>query len=183
MKASQKFLLTAVRNQLRLPAPTGAGYRDTECNCEPDDQFPATAGDVYVAVMPGGFMPGPTHNSSGGVRDFIYGVNVVVVRRVANVPRDRQRDVFLNHLDSLDDDIDRIIANVDWSQTVRVAANALITAETGSTQGFIYPLRFAGQVSAPVPVGAEKFGAASGKQEAGMMVTIPFHSARRITTL
>lgn len=183
MKASQKYLLTAVRNQLRLPAPTGAGYRDTECDCEPDDDFPATAGDVYVAVMAGGFMPGPTHNSSGGVRDFIYGVNVAVVRRISNVPKDRKTDVFLNHLDSLDDDIDRIIANVDWNQSIRVAANALITAETGSTQGFIYPLRLAGQVSAPQPVGAEKFGAVGAKHPAGMMVTIPFHSARRITTL
>ncbi len=183
MKASRKALMLAVRNCLRLPQPTGGGYSDTECDCEPDDDFPPTSGQVYIAVMSGGFAPGPRHNTSGGVRDFVFGINVAVVRRIGNVPKDRKTELFIDNVDSIENDVDRIISILDWKEEVRQAANVIIASETGSSEGFITPLRLSGEVGPPQPVGAEKFGAVRGAEPAGMMVVIPLHGARRITTI
>lgn len=183
MKASRKALMLAVRNRLRLPQPTGGGYSASECDCEPDDDFPPTMGQVYIAVLSGGIAPGPRHNTSGGVRDFLFGINVIVVRRIGNVPKDRKADLFIENVDSIENDVDRIISLVDWKEEVRAAANTIIAADGAGSEGFLTPLRLSGQIGPPQPVGAEKFGAANGKEPAGMMVTIPFHGARRITTI
>lgn len=183
MKGSRKGLMLAVRNRLRLPQPTGGGYSDTECDCEPDEDFPPTMGQVYIAVMSGGFAPGPRHSTSGGVRDFLFGINIAVVRRIGNVPKDRKADLFIENVDSIENDVDRIISLVDWKEEIRTTANAIINADTGSSEGFLTPLRLSGEVRPPQPVGGDKFSSANGKEPAGMMVVIPFHGARRITTI
>ncbi|MGH8743511.1 MAG: hypothetical protein ACREUY_04455 [Burkholderiales bacterium] len=180
MKAAEKNLMLAARNQLRLPQPTGGGYAADQCDVEFDEMAPATVGDIYLAVIPGGWRPGPRHNTSGGVNDLVYSVLVAVVRRIGNVPRDRRRDVFLNNLNTLDDDIDKVYSALDWKYEVMNAANALILTDTTSTQGFIEPLRLVGDVGRPRLVDAEFFGGKEGV--AGMMRILPFGGARRITT-
>lgn len=183
MRGAEKALLLAVLERLRLDTESGgAGFLDSESNCEPDMGFPATTGKLYVAAMPAGWVYGPTHSTSGGVRDLIYGVNVAVVKRLGNVPRDRKRSVFLDNLDSLDAEVDRVFQAIDWKYEVTTAANAIILAETQSSQGFIKPLCGCGQVEPPRPAPPDMF-AASGQQAAGMMRLIHFHGARRITTL
>lgn len=184
MRGAEKALLMAVRDRLRLDTEAGgAGFRDTECDIEPDVDFPATAGQLYVAVIASGYTPGPIHGRSGGVRDLVYGVNVVVVRRIGNVPRDRRSDVFVANIDSLNADVDRVIEAIDWRYEVNIAANQQIAAEAGSSQGFTEPLRLAGPVGEIQYCGADKFLAKPGKEPVGMMRTIPFHGARRITTI
>lgn len=183
MKLAEISLLRACRDRLRLPQNTsggGGGYSETECEVEFDEMAPATVGKVYVAALPGGWRPGPHHNTSGGVNDLVYSVRIAVVRRISNVPRDRKRSVFLDNLDSLDDDIDRIYSVVDWKYELINAASAIILAEGGSSEGFIEPLRLVGEISQPREVGSEFFGGKPG-DAAGMMRVLPFGGARRVT--
>ncbi|MCI0333549.1 MAG: hypothetical protein L0228_10040 [Planctomycetes bacterium] len=180
---AEKSLLIAVREKLRLPTDQGgAGYAETECDVEPDQDVPATSGQVYVAVMPGGWQPGERHAKSGGVRDMVYSLSVMVARRIGNVPRDRRTDVFMNNLASIDADVERIIKALDWQQSVVNAASGILQQLSGSSQPFIHPL-VAGQVGPPALVGAEVFSAAAGVQPAGMKRVIPFGNARLIQTL
>ena len=182
MKAAEKSLLTAVRNRLRLAVLAGgAGYADNECEVEFDELAPATVGHVYVAVMPGGWAPGPRHKTCGGINDLVYGVDVLVVKRVTHIPRDRKRDVFLNNLDALTEEIDKIYSAIDFSYPLLNAANALILAATGSSEGFMEPLNFAGVDKRPREVNPELFNDVPGKTKAGMARTIMFHGARRMT--
>jgi hypothetical protein len=181
MKYGETALLLAVRNVLRMPLDQGgAGFKTTECEIEYDEMAPGTVGDLYVAIMPGGWRPGPRHNTAFGVHDLVFGVDAVVIKRVGNVPRDRMRETFLLNLDSLSAEIDRITTAIDFTYLVNNTANALITAKTASTEGFIEPLKFTGVTPRPRPAPAELFGA-SGTQ-AGLMRTVSFHGARRVTT-
>lgn len=176
MKAGEKNLLLAVRNRLR----SVNSWTHAQCEIELDEAAPATTGDLYAIVMPGGWRPGPRHNTSGGVNDLVYSVDVAVAKRIANVPRDRMRDVFLNNLGNLSEELDLVYQAIDWKYEVNDAANALILAETESTEGFIEPLRFASIERRPRIVGGEIF-AAKGGASAGMVRVISFTGARRIT--
>lgn len=182
MKLAEKNLLLACRDRLRLPQITrggGGGYSDAECNVEFDEMAPATVGNVYIAVIPGGWRPGPRHNTSGGVNDLVYSIKVAVIRRAGSVPRDRTRG-FLTNLNDLNDDIDRVYQVIDWRYELINAANAMIVADGGSSDGFIEPLRWSGEIGSPRLVGAEFFGAKVG-QAAGMIRVMSFGGARRIT--
>lgn len=176
MRMAEKNLLVAVRNALR----TDHKWSERECEIELDEMAPATVGDLYVAVLPGGWRPGPRHNTSGGVNDLVYGVDVLVVKRVRSQPRDRMRDVFLHNLDSLDRQLDDVHESIDWSYEVMNAANELIAAETGSAYGFSEPLRFAAMEKRPRPAPAELFGSAQ-TTPAGLMRAISFGGARRLS--
>lgn len=183
VRVAEKALLLAVRDRLRRSlGDGGAGLTPEQCDVEADEMAPATVGDLYVAVCPGGWTYGPNHHSSGGVRDVVYGANLAVIKRIKDVPRDRTRDVFLNNLDSLDAEVDKIVESIDWKYEVTVAANDTISKEAGSSEGFIHPLYLAGQVGPPRWCEAEMF-AAAGSVKAGLMRIIPFHGARRITTI
>lgn len=183
MKAAEKCLLIAMRDRLRLPeADGGAGYTPEQCDIELDEMAPAVAGDVYVVVIAGGWTPGPVHNTSGGVNDLIYSASVVVIRRIGNFARDRRRNIFLGNFGNLTDEMDKVYTAIDWSQSLLTAANQLVLNEVGSSEPFCTPLRFAGMDPRPRPAPAEIFGAAAGKQPAGMMRAIHFHGCRRITT-
>jgi hypothetical protein len=175
---SEKYLLIAARNALR----SALGLRDDQCTVELDElAIPATAGDKYVAVAPFGVQRGPNHNASGGVRDLLYGISVIVVIRLGKVPRDRRRDAFLDNLGGLSELVDSALTAVDWSYEINQAANARILEETGVEQGFIEPLRFVGMDSRPQIVGAEIFGAEPETGVAGMKRAVHFSGARRIT--
>lgn len=176
MRAAEKNLLLAVRNRLRTATGSGgAGFSDAECDIEFDEMAPATQGHRYIVVMPAGWRPGPRHNTSGGVNDLIYAVDVTVIQRVANVARDRYRTT-LTALEAL---ADLIFPVVDFNYTTLAAANTLLAAETpSSTEGFSEPLRFIG-MGKPRLVSGELFGGAEPK--AGLARTVSFGGARRIT--
>lgn len=178
MRAAEKSLLIAVRDQLRAVCQYAGG----QCNIEYDDQVaPATTGDLFVVVTTGGWVPGPRHGTCGGVDDFVYSVNVGVVRRIGHVPRDRRTDeVYLRNLSGLAAEVDKIVMAVDWKyQVIMERANPLILAETSSNYGFIHPLVFKNVTQTPEIVGGEVFGA-EGKT-AGLKRTVSFGAARRIT--
>lgn len=171
---AERILLTAVRDHLRDVCK----LQDFECEIEPDEMVPAVAGDLYVAVIPGGFRQGLRHDTNSGVSDMIYGVDVAVIKRVAHVPRDRLRDVFLNNLRSLNYEVGRVISAIDWSYTVSNAATTLIAAES-DTEGFIEPLRMNNLEKRPRVVPAEVFGATGGHLS-GMLRIASFYGARRL---
>lgn len=178
MKVAEKNLLLAVRNQLRTAALAGgAGLSEAECQIELMEMAPATQGNRYIAVMPGGWIRGPRHNSSGGVNDLVYGIDIfVATRALSRTPRDR----MLANLTELNTLIDRIYPVLDFNYTAINAANALILADTGSTEGFVEPLRFAAVEKRPRVVDGEVFGGTG--VNAGVARTIQFHGARRITS-
>jgi hypothetical protein len=179
MKGSEKHLLVAVRKTIRSECE----YTDQQCEIELDELAPATVGQLYVPVVPGGCRPGRVQNTSGGVRDLIWSVNVLVIKRIRNVPRDRLRSVFFENISCLDDEIDKIVEAVDWNYDVIEAATAALAAE-GETMGFVEPLRFVGLDDRPRLANPELFAGASqnaGNVACGMVRTIRFSGARRIT--
>lgn len=189
MKFAETALMIGARTVLRMPLnERGGGFDPKQCEIEADEMAPATVGDLYVVVMPGGYRPGPRHNTSGGVWDLIYGIDVLVIKRVSHVPRDRTRNVmigsgYLGNLDSLNEEVDRVINALDFDLTYLVnrTANGLIEKETGSTQGFVEPLKFTGVDKRPKPATPELFGG-TGQGKAGLVRGVYFHGARRITT-
>lgn len=181
MYAAEKNLLLGIRNRLRTATGSGgAGLSNAECDVEYDAMAPATVGHRYVAVTPGTWGRGQRHLSSGGVYDFSYSVNLVVVVRANHIPRDRTRDVFIGNLGALDELCDLCVRAVDFNYALQVAVNSLIAADTGSsTEGFIHPPVFQ-SATKPQEVHAEFFGGSSVK--AGLMRTLTFADARRVVT-
>lgn len=180
MKYAETALLQAVQIVLRMPVDErGAAYKNHECEIEADEMAKATVGDLYVAIMPGGRRPGPRHNTSGGVFDLVYGVDVLVVARTSNVPRDRYAETVA----ALNAEADRILGTIDFdfAYLVQRTANALIEKKTGSTEGFVEPLKFTGCDAKPRPANPELFGA-NGASQSGLVRKLSFHGARRITT-
>jgi len=179
MRGSEKHLLLAVRNKIR----SECGYTEKECAIELDEMAPATVGQVYVAVTPGGCRPGRVQMTCGGVHDLTWNVNAFIVRRIRNVPRDRLRDTFLENLDSLDEELDKIIEAIDWQYDVMNAATASLAAE-GLEPGFIEPLKFLGLDDKPRMANPDLFAGAqqnAGSVPCGMVRAMRFGGARRIT--
>lgn len=176
---SETALLNAVRDVIRQRC----NYRDHECEVEFDELAPANVGEVYLAVQPGGFRPGPTNASSGGVLDELYDVEVTVAIRCAKVPRDRQREVFAKNLEGLNSRLRAIVAAVgNFSYEVLNLANAEIVNTQNSNEGFIEPLKFGGVDSKPRMIGPDFFAAVGNDQRAGMARTVRLVGARRIQT-
>jgi hypothetical protein len=176
MLAAEKNLLLAVRNRLRSQGP----YTLQECEIEFDEMAPATVGNTYLAVMPAGWTPGPRHKTCGGISDLLYSVEVVVIKRITHVPRDRSRDVYFRNLRALTEDIDKVFTIIDFQYDLMNAANTLINTETGSEEGFIEPLKFTSISPKPQLVPAEVF-AGTNEDRAGLKRSIVFGGARRIT--
>lgn len=187
MKYAETALMLAVRTVLRMPVDQrGAAMAGKECEIEYDEMSPANVGDQYTAIMPGGVRPGPRHNTSGGVHDLVYGVDVLSIARIGNVPRDRLRDVmgseYAGNVAALNEQFDKILTAIDFDFTYLVTrtANEIIAKKTGSAQGFIEPLKFTGCDKRPRIANAELFGGTGTK--AGLVRGLSFHGARRITT-
>lgn len=181
MRKSEQALLKGVLARLLAAENNGgAGLKESECSIEIGDMAPAVNGDLFVAVAPGGWRPGPRHNTSGGVNDLLFSVRLFVAKRIGNVARDR----YFNTLEALNTAIDKIFPTIDFNYTVLTAANALLADDpvAPSSEGFVEPLRLIGDVSAPQIVGAEYFGGRVETQNAGLMRMVPFGLARRITT-
>lgn len=167
---SEIALLTAVRNTIRSLAE----FSDREVEIEFDEWAMPQIASQYVAVMPGGVTPGPAHNTSGGVVDKVYGVNVMVVVRATRKPRDRARDLYLQNLSGLGVLLDKIESAIDFNYIVMNAANDLISPG----QGFHEPLKFAGLGNMQL-VSSEAFGGKSGEPQAGLKRVLMFGGARR----
>ncbi len=165
-------LLIAVRDRLR----SQLSLADPECQIEYDELFPATTGDKYLVVTPGGVSPDARHLSSGGVNALVYSVQVTAVRRLGRVPRDRRRDVFAFNLESLNDTLVKAYNAIDWSYEVVQAANAAL----GVSDGFVHPLVFDGVDPQPRTIAASEFSA-SGDGAVALARTVRFSHALFVT--
>ena len=176
---SESALLRAVRDQLRA---SPVSYTNAQCEIELDtDELPAAVGDKYIAVLPAGWVEGPEHRS-GGVKDYIYSIDVAVILRSTRLPRDRKRDTLYATLSGLNYEINRISNQIDFKYAVNTAANVIILADESSSEGFIEPLGVASVDAKPTPVPSEWFAGVAGEPQAGLMRVIHFHGARRIVT-
>jgi hypothetical protein len=102
---------------------------NAECDIEPDEDIAATSGDIYIAILPAGVSPGPFHNTSGQVQDFMYSIKVVVYRRMAATPKDRNASVFLRESKGLNALLSKVANAIDWSASVQYHATNLMQAE------------------------------------------------------
>jgi hypothetical protein len=176
VKVAGKCLLLAVRDRLRVRLFAG---QENACDIEPDETAHAITGNDYVAVMPGGFQPGPAHPTSGGVNDLIFDVRLLVVRRITHVPKDRTRDAFLLQTGSLDDLVGDVFQEINWKYEVTNAANDKISELAGVSYDFFnHPLVFAGMDSQPEAVHEVIFGGRGDNDRAGLKRTIRFGMAR-----
>lgn len=184
MLNAETFLLQAVVEAVQA----GLGLSAAQCNVEYEDDFvPQTAGDVYIAVAPGGVRSGQHHGSSGGVRDFVFGCRVTAFLRSRNTPRDSRRSLFMTQVTGLNSILDKIIQALDWKASVILRANELLRAVEPSAQGFqIGPLLRVDQIdSRPRTVVGDVYGAGSqgGKGAdtyAGLSRGVTFGGARRM---
>lgn len=184
---SESALLRAVVTEIRAHN-SSATYLARQVEVEIDEFAPATVGDLYIMVIPAGVEAGPTHNTSGGVIDRLYGVDVAIVLRAPKKPRDRRREYltdfrgttsvgarFAQHELNIEEQI-------DFQNIVMTTANALILAETTSAEGFTETLKFAG-VGPIREAPAEVFAGMPGESAAALIRTIRFRGARRMETL
>jgi len=172
--AGEKNLLLGCRNRLWEVA----GYRQEQCDVEYDEHVPSIVPDTYIAICPAGWMRGPVH-SGGGVFDFLYSVDVHCLRKIGNEARDRLRNTFALRLESINAEVEKVIMFLDFSYDLMQAVNELIETETGSTEGFVEPLRFSSVDSRPRVVSGDQ--AALSGNDAFMVRTVRFDGASRIT--
>lgn len=174
VKVAEECLLLAVRDRLRVRL---FASQPNACDIEHDEMAHPITGDNYVAVMPGGFQPGPAHPTSGGVADLIFSVRLLLVKRISAVPKDRTRDAFLLHSGSLAALRGDVFQEIDWRYEVTNAANVAIAEKCGVDYDFFnHCLVFAG-MDEPRECAAEMFG---GKEEtrAGLKQVVRFGMAR-----
>lgn len=177
MRRSEKNLLIATRDHLKCQC----GYKDGECEVEHDDMAPAVAGTTFISVTPGGWLKGPRHSTNGGVNDLIYNVDVTVIKRITHIARDRRKNVYLENVTGIADELDKIFEAIDFSYDLINAASKLILEDTSSTEGFCEPLKFISCERKPRIVSAAMFAGAN-EEAAAMARTISFGGARRVTT-
>jgi hypothetical protein len=177
---SQRALLLATRDQLR--ASPGLKV--------PEDQIQVTykgrpypmAGPKFIGVWAGYWRD---NGSNGLTLDELYGINVTVSVRMADVPSDRlgveaakandglialcEQIRALIHMDPED----TVVGGVMWR------ANAILGIETAN--GFIQPLQFLDGGSADEKSGA--WWGAKGQPMAGLAQTVSFGSAERVQNI
>lgn len=156
MVDAEVCVLEGVRDVLRKKL----SLADHQCDCEFDEQVPSIAADVYFAVIGAGVEPGPTHNPSGGVRDFLHSVQVLVIQRKF-VARDQRRSIFLQKLTGLNAELGRVIAAIDWQMDLLSYINALLYRDNPTAEPFIEMLRFTRMDPKPRMVNSELFAAAN----------------------
>ncbi len=190
---SESALLRAVVTEIRahvadVGPPIVLTYLPRQIEVEIDEFAPATVGDLYIMVIPAGVEAGPTHNTSGGVIDRIHSVDVAIALRAPKKPRDRRREYLTDfrgttgigaHFAGHELNINQ---QIDFQNIVMTTANALILAESASTEGFVETLKFAG-VGPIRGAPAEVFAGMPGESVAALIRTIRFRGARRIETL
>ena len=179
---TEDALLYATRDLLRQSSL----FRDEDVNVEYDEMAPNLTGHKYVAVVPGDCSPGPSHNTSGGVIDQYVSIQVVVIIRCQDFPKDRMRDKFFVNNRTITQYTSEVMKYVDFSYDLLTVANAWLVSNEGTPQSgypFVEPLKWAGH-SKPRAVGAEFFDSrsAGGGTPHGLLRTINFARARRIVS-
>lgn len=175
---SEEALLIAVRDRIR----TICGYSAAECDVQPDEYATFELGYSYVSVMPGELSAGGRHDSSGGVIDEMYSVDVLVIQRAAAVPSDRRNSLYLTNLSGIAERCRAIRSAVDFSYEVTTAADTLITE---SAEKFVTPLRwiYTGKME---PADMDIFKGAkynvATHQSGGVKRLVHFGNCRRVTT-
>ncbi len=172
--SAEDKLLIAVRDRLR----SQLSLQDRHCQIEYDEVFPATSGDRFLVVSPGGVTPDRRHLTSGGVNALVYSVDVTAVRRLGRVPRDQRRDVFAFNLNSLNDLLGKVYNAIDWVYDVTAAANAAMSL---SSDGFVHPLVFNGVDAKPRTIASPDF-ASTGEGDVALARTIRFSNALFVTS-
>lgn len=169
----ESALLTAVTEALI----TTLSYTETQCNIEFDEIPPASVGDFYVAVMPGGSRPGPRNNTSGGILDEYIDIDIAVIQRAPKLPRDRSRQLLITALSGINARHRQILAAFgQFNYTVMNAATALLD----NAEGFVEPLYWAGNESKARIVSGEYFKGQSEEEFAGLVRVAHYRGARRI---
>lgn len=174
---SESALVRAVRDRIRAHSD----FADHQVRVELDEFAPPVTGNLYVMVLSAGEEAGPRHNPNQGASDKLYHVDVTVCLRATHRPRDRQREMFVGLTKSFETYKVAIENQIDFRYEVNDAADAYILAETGSSEGFIEPLKFA-SVSPFRRAPASLFLAAEGETVAAVLRPIHFRGARRIVT-
>ena len=178
--ATESALLEAVAERLR----DSIELDPTEAEVEHDEQAPVAVGEKYFCILAGGVMPGPSEAGSVLILDEIVNVDVTVIIRCANVSRDKVREVFLGNVKSLNSQVRKVVEAIHGKyDNVINLANTFIQRESGSTEGFIETLRFAGMDTRPRLVGGATFAARPEESRAGLARTVRFRNARRIQVL
>lgn len=180
MLNAETYFLEAVRDVLRKKLSLG----ELQCDCEPDEQVPAIAGDMYFAVIPGGISPGPKQNTSGGVQDVIHSVQVAVISRMVTA-RDRQRHMFLTRLKGVNNEVSRVLMALDWQNDVMSLANAKLYQDYPTAKPFIETLRLSRVDAKPRVVTGDIYGGGHTAKEGttdyiAMMRSVYFGGMRRI---
>jgi len=173
---SQSALARATAAQIRLHAD----FRDEQVTVEIDERVPTTAHQTHIVVTNGPVVAGQRQQTSGCVIDRNHGIDVIIAIRSRNIPRDRSREAWIELSDSFETYEFAIETQVDFSETLRAAANTLILAETSSAEGFITPLVWVatGQIREAPP----SIYAGFGTETAAFVQTIQYRGARRIRT-
>lgn len=153
---SQRALLKAVRDLLRLPVGAGTpanglGYANAVCEIMFDGQPPPSCGQLFVAVHEGDWT-----SNFDEAREDDMGVEITVTRRVAYLPRDRGYVALLDATDALHVEMDRIIAKIHDNENVRTAAGTIIG---NLASNFHRPLFFRGPAGKTIPQGPDWFSA------------------------
>lgn len=169
---AETALLLAVRDQIR----EACNYAPKECEVEFDEMAPATVGEVYVAVIPASWQTGDAGRTSGGVRDEVFGVEVVVIARATRLPRDRSRSLFIDSLIGINSRCSAIIDAIHADNAVMQRANVLLTE--GGDQ-FCKPLFFESCDGKPHEANGQLFASNRNEQAAGMVRAVRFSGARR----
>ena len=181
---AEVYLLEAVRDVLRDELTLTAN----QCDCEPYEVFPQTAGDEYVAVIPASMEIGPTQNTSGGVFDVMHAFTVSVMHRVGDVPRDRRRTVFLNHLAGLGKRLDDVVALLNWKINACGLATNRLQADFPGSEKFTELPRVTRMDTCNRNLPQEAIGAKSSPNMGATPVlvqarAVTFGRCRRITTI
>ncbi len=185
MLSGEVYLLSAVTEILQQTLKLSPDV----CNVEYEEAFaPSIASDLYISISPSGSSLGPSHNTSGGVRDVIYGCTVNVKRRSRSTPRDKRRSLYLDQVGGLNAVLDQVIKAIDWQQAVINRANALLHVVEADAKGFVNMLRVTGFDQRPRPIAGEVYaasvdGAKGADTWAGLSRGVSFGGARRIENL
>lgn len=183
MVDAEVCVLEGVRDVLRRKLV----LTDNQCDCEFDEQVPSIASNTYFAVIGAGCEPGPTHNPSGGVRDFLHSVQVLVIQRNV-VARDQRRSMFLDRLSGINSELGRVIQAIDWQHDLLSYINALLYRDNPTAQPFVEMLRFIRMDPKPRMVNSELYAGmtAGGKGTTpfiAMVRSVYFGRLRRIQTM
>lgn len=156
---------------------------ETLVRIDQDEYAPPPAAITHIVVTSGGITPGPKHSPSGGVWDFVYAVDVIVMRRVTNVPKDRAADPWLYLADSLNTFVEAVLSALDWSEGWLERINTMLVSESANLneQPFLKYLTFEGIDAKPQTVPGSVFGCDEREPRAGIKRKIRFGGARRVT--